>query len=83
MTELLTTAEVARELRKCTRFVQTEIRSGRLPACRIGQQYRVCRTDLEDYVKSQRVRVRPIVLRPRPAGPELIEQARRMAWEGR
>lgn len=54
-TELLTAAEVASRLRVSTMTVYRLIRSGELPAVRVGRNYRVRAADLGDYLEQQRV----------------------------
>lgn len=50
---LLTAAEVADELRVSTMTIYRLIRSGELPAVRVGRNYRVRSSDLERYLSSQ------------------------------
>ncbi len=50
---LLTAAEVAEQLRVSTMTVYRLIRSGELPAVRVGRNYRVRERDLEQYLESQ------------------------------
>lgn len=52
---LLTAAEVADELRVSTMTIYRLIRRGELPAVRIGRNYRVRATALQDYLDSQLV----------------------------
>lgn len=51
--ELLTAAEVADDLRVSTMTVYRLIRSGDLPAVRVGRNYRVRRQDLDAYLEAQ------------------------------
>jgi excisionase family DNA binding protein len=54
MTEtLLTAAEVADQLRVSTMTIYRLIRSGELPAVRVGRNYRVRTGDLERYLDEQ------------------------------
>ncbi|MGH3440630.1 MAG: helix-turn-helix domain-containing protein [Nitriliruptorales bacterium] len=53
MDELLTVAEVAELLRVSTMTVYRLIRTGDLPAVRVGRNYRVRRPDLEAYLEQQ------------------------------
>ncbi|MBW3576840.1 MAG: helix-turn-helix domain-containing protein [Actinobacteria bacterium] len=53
MDELLTVAEVADLLRVSTMTVYRLIRSGELPAVRVGRNYRVRRDELETYLAGQ------------------------------
>lgn len=53
MAELLTVAEVAELLRVSTMTVYRLIRSGDLPAVRVGRNYRVRRGDLDTYLEEQ------------------------------
>lgn len=53
MKELLTVAEVADMLRVSDMTVYRLIRSGELPAVRVGRNYRVGRSDLEAYLEQQ------------------------------
>lgn len=50
---LLTAAEVADELRVSTMTIYRLIRSGELPAVRVGRNYRVRARDLETYLEAQ------------------------------
>lgn len=54
---LLTVAEVADILRVSNMTIYRLIRSGTLPALRIGKNYRVRRSDLDAYLQSESVRV--------------------------
>lgn len=54
-TDLLTAAEVAERLRVSTMTVYRLIRSGELPAVRVGRNYRVRSDDLLSYLDRQRV----------------------------
>jgi excisionase family DNA binding protein len=53
MKDLLRVAEVADHLRVSTMTVYRLIRSGELPAVRIGKSYRVREGDLESYLEAQ------------------------------
>lgn len=54
MTEmLLTAAEVADQLRVSTMTIYRLIRSGELPAVRVGRNYRVRQGDLDTYLDAQ------------------------------
>lgn len=53
MDELLTVAEVADMLRVSTMTVYRLIRTGEIPAVRVGRNYRVRRADLEQYLAEQ------------------------------
>lgn len=55
MEPLLTTEEVAEFLRVDIVTVRRLVNRGELPAYRIGNEYRFTRTDLEEFVKRQRV----------------------------
>ncbi len=55
MDELLTVAEVADILRVSTMTVYRLIRSGELPAVRVGRNYRVRRAALDAYLEQQLV----------------------------
>lgn len=50
---LLTAAEVADQLRVSTMTIYRLIRSGELPAVRVGRNYRVRKADLDAYLESQ------------------------------
>jgi excisionase family DNA binding protein len=52
---LLTVAEVARAMRVSTMTVYRLIRSGDLPAVRVGHNYRVRASDVERYLTSRSV----------------------------
>jgi excisionase family DNA binding protein len=64
--ELLTADEVAERLGLHVRTVRNYIRDGQLRATRIGKQYRIGRTDLEEFTG------RPIT-EPEPTGPRHVE----------
>lgn len=53
MSQLLTAAEVAEDLRVSTMTVYRLIRRGELPAVRVGRNYRVRAADLEAYLADQ------------------------------
>lgn len=53
MTTLLTAAEVAERLRVSTMTVYRLIRSGELPAVRVGRNYRVRAEELDRYLEQQ------------------------------
>lgn len=53
MDQLLTVAEVAELLRVSTMTVYRLIRSGELPAVRVGRNYRVRQRDLDGYLQEQ------------------------------
>ncbi|MBW3664813.1 MAG: helix-turn-helix domain-containing protein [Actinobacteria bacterium] len=55
--ELLTAAEVADQLRVSTMTVYRLIRSGELPAVRVGRNYRVAAEALDEYLQAQLVNV--------------------------
>ena len=46
----MTVAEVARQLRVDESTVRIWIRSGMLPAIRVGRQYRIARSDYEYFI---------------------------------
>lgn len=50
---LLTAAEVADQLRVSTMTIYRLIRSGELPAVRVGRNYRVRAEELETYLQGQ------------------------------
>jgi excisionase family DNA binding protein len=50
---LLTVEETAAALRVCTRTVRRAIKSGELPAVRLGRQYRIRRRDLEWFLRQR------------------------------
>lgn len=52
---LLTTEEVLRYLKVKSRTLYRLIRSGDLPAVRVGRQWRIRRRDLEAWVDARRV----------------------------
>jgi excisionase family DNA binding protein len=51
--QLLTVAEVAAQLRVSTMTIYRLIRSGELPAVRVGRNYRVRADELEAYLEGQ------------------------------
>ena len=57
MTAFLTTEEVLGYLRVTPRTIYRLIRSGELPAIRIGRQWRFRRTDLDAWLDRQRAGV--------------------------
>ena len=50
---LLTVREVAEAMRVSTMTVYRLIRSGALPAIRVGKHFRIRHSDLEHYLKAQ------------------------------
>jgi len=54
VTPFLTTEEVLDYLRVTPRTIYRLIRSGELPAIRIGRQWRFRRTDLDDWLDRQK-----------------------------
>ncbi len=52
--EFLTTDEVLEYLRINARTVYRLIRDGELPAVRIGRQWRIRRSDLDEWLEAQR-----------------------------
>src|SRR3972149_1690971 len=86
MSRLLTVDEVAQRLRVHPITVRRHIKSGRLPATRIGRSVRVKEEDIEGAVEPQTrvVDMTPEELRThimRPPTPEEIERRRRWAEE--
>lgn len=57
----LTLGEVLRYLRVNARTVYRLIRTGELPASRIGRQWRIRRSDLEQWLEAQRVGLPTVV----------------------
>jgi excisionase family DNA binding protein len=53
--DLLTAAEVADQLRVSTMTVYRLIRSGEIPAVRVGRNYRVAAEALDQYLQAQLV----------------------------
>ena len=53
---LLTVAEVARAMRVSNMTVYRLIKSGELPAVRVGKNYRLRETDLERFLEERSVR---------------------------
>lgn len=53
MDTLLTAAEVADQLRVSTMTIYRLIKSGELPAVRVGRNYRVRRSQLDAYLEDQ------------------------------
>lgn len=51
--ELLTTAEVAAYLKLSQRTAWRWCKSGRLPAFKVGHQWRIAQSDLEEFVRRQ------------------------------
>ncbi|MFP4310887.1 MAG: helix-turn-helix domain-containing protein [Nitriliruptoraceae bacterium] len=66
-TELLTAAEVADQLRVSTMTIYRLIRSGELPAVRVGRNYRVPVAELERYLAEQ-------VVDPSSAAPDAVAE---------
>lgn len=54
---LLTVAEVAQLMRVSSMTVYRLIKSGQLPAVRVGKNYRLRRSDIEQYLTERAVRV--------------------------
>lgn len=57
-TKFIRPREVAEILKLNLLTVYTYIRDGRLPAVKIGRNYRVAKEDLEKFIKLNRVKVR-------------------------
>jgi excisionase family DNA binding protein len=57
-TSLLTVAEVASAMRVSTMTVYRLIKSGELPAVRVGKNYRIREHDLERFLEERSVHVR-------------------------
>lgn len=51
----LTVEEVAKDLRISEDLVRSWIRSRKLPAIRVGKEYRIERTDYEEFLRKQRI----------------------------
>lgn len=56
MKEVLTIAEIAEQLRVSNRTVRNWIDSGKLKAFKFGLQYRVNKSDFEDFIKQSEVK---------------------------
>ena len=54
---LLTVAEMARTMRVSNMTVYRLIKSGQLPAVRVGKNYRIRESDVDRYLSEQSVRV--------------------------
>lgn len=54
---LLTVGEVAQQMRVSKMTVYRLIKSGQLPAIRVGKNYRLRRGDVQNYLTDRRVRV--------------------------
>lgn len=56
MNEILTIAEIAEQLRVSNRTVRNWIDSGKLKAFKFGLQYRVNKSDYEEFIKNSEVK---------------------------
>ncbi|MFT8637922.1 MAG: helix-turn-helix domain-containing protein [Pseudoclavibacter sp.] len=75
--ELLSVVDVAARLRLDPRTVRAYIRSGRLPAVRIGKQYRIRAVDLAAFVRNGRHAAGTVAPEPEPEPePEPSEKLR-------
>lgn len=54
--EWLTVADICEYMGVSTFVVTTQLRSGALPAVKFGREWRVARTDFEDWINEQRER---------------------------
>ena len=54
--EWLTVADICKYMGVSTFVVTTQLRSGALPAVKFGREWRVARTDFEDWINEQRER---------------------------
>ena len=54
--EWLTVADICEYMGVSTFVVTTQLRSGALPAVKFGREWRVARTDFEDWINGQRER---------------------------
>ena len=68
--QLLTAAEVAEQLRVSTMTIYRLIRSGELPAVRVGRNYRVREEELAAYLEAQIVDPATLDLGDLEAGDE-------------
>ena len=53
--EFLTVDEVAKELRVNRRTVMRWIRTGYLPALQVGKNYRISKSDYQEFLKSRHI----------------------------
>lgn len=56
---LLTVAEVAEALRVSTMTIYRMVKSGQLPATRVGRSYRFRRADVQGYLEKGKVEPQP------------------------
>ncbi len=54
--EWLTVADICEYMNVSTFVVTSQLRSGALPAVKFGREWRVARTDFEDWINEQRER---------------------------
>ena len=54
--EWLTVADICEYMGVSTFVVTSQLRSGALPAVKFGREWRVARTDFEDWINEQRAR---------------------------
>ena len=57
--EYYTIKDIAKKLQVCINTVRSLIKSGRLPAIKIGSQWRITSTDFSDYVEAKKQRRGP------------------------
>jgi excisionase family DNA binding protein len=74
--ELLSVVDVAVRLRLDPRTVRAYIRSGRLPAVRIGKQYRIRAVDLAAFVRNGRHAAGTVAPEPEPEPLEKLGEGR-------
>jgi excisionase family DNA binding protein len=53
--EFLTVDEVAKELRVDRRTIMRWIRTGQLPAIKVGQTYRILKSEYQDFLKNRHI----------------------------
>ena len=54
--EIYTIKDIADKLKVCVNTVRTLVKSGRLPAIKVGRQWRITSTDLQDYLEEKKNR---------------------------
>lgn len=54
--EFMTVKEVASYLKTSTKTIQRLVLSGKLPAIRLGKQFRIDRKDLEEFIEKQKIK---------------------------
>ena len=69
----LTTEEVLAYLKVNLRTVYRLIKAGKIPAVRVGRQWRFRKTDIDDWLNNQRPSPEPVPAAPKPTRPRVVD----------